>query len=86
MAPMASKTDVGARAPIRRRCALGLEKACSMGVGSGAYGGRESNRPCAFRAAPASLVRWGARVSRREAPNGRQGCATGPSNRRRRSE
>ena len=43
--------SVKVRAPIRRRCALSLENAISMGLRSGLYGGKNKNQHPALRIA-----------------------------------
>jgi len=64
--------SVNVRAPIRRRCALSLENAISIGLRSGLYGGKNKNQHPALRNAfSASAFLWeacGARMARCQKP------------------
>ncbi len=74
---MAASNASTVRVAAFRRMDLILEKACSMGLKSGEYGGKNNNlAPTASIAARAPLTLWAGRLSRSEAPN-----ATGPSER-----
>jgi len=59
------------RALSRRRCALSLEQAISIGFRSGLSGGRKSNQlPCAFRTCCACADLWDDRLSAITTPPG----------------